>query len=553
MVRSLSHSLRPALPAHLAVVLLLLGGGTAHSETYAYDPAGRLTQVIYPGGTTLGFVYDSRGNLLSRLASAAGTDSDGDGLLDSVESLTGVFVDGSNTGTNPLVADTDGDGAADGEEVALGFDPLDAASTPAPIAAPALSPPGLAFLALLLGAVAFAVVRVRKRSSQFGAFGWWVALAAASGILAPEPAAATCGEVLSTDPGDWNTTNVLASGNNLEASFSPMVGFGSAEQIVDLSPHSAVFAAPLPTTASLSFTLQTTTAGFGGSSNQVQAFVEYDFRSAGGASLESGSRSVSGTTNQAFNVAIADIPSGTASFRLSFAAGYTPFFMAGTAARMLGYSLVINGIDTSVCGDGVAECAEECDDGGLNSDVNPNACRTSCQLPSCGDGVVDTGEACDDDEGCTDECEVEPPPGDGSDSSSNFPQSATTGDPINTYTGELVEGPFADFALGGPTRLSFARRYASSLTADLASDGGLGRGWLHNFELSLDDSSGNAEVRFLWGRLLVFTPASGGGWELSSPQDPIFQLVDDGAERVLLDPLSRLRYRFDATGQLASV
>ncbi len=81
-------------------------------------------------------------------------DTDGDGLLDGVETNTGVFVSATNTGTNPRVADTDGDGLSDGEEAALtplpnlfavdsdgdgapdawevhtGFDPTNATSTP---------------------------------------------------------------------------------------------------------------------------------------------------------------------------------------------------------------------------------------------------------------------------------------------------------------------------------------------------------------------------------------------------------------------------------------
>jgi hypothetical protein len=44
-------------------------------------------------------------------------DTDGDGLLDSVETNTGIYVDASNTGTDPNKADTDGDGLNDGDEV----------------------------------------------------------------------------------------------------------------------------------------------------------------------------------------------------------------------------------------------------------------------------------------------------------------------------------------------------------------------------------------------------------------------------------------------------
>ncbi len=51
-------------------------------------------------------------------------DDDDDGLNDVVETDTGVFVDETDTGTDPLVADTDGDGLTDGDEVNVyGSDP----------------------------------------------------------------------------------------------------------------------------------------------------------------------------------------------------------------------------------------------------------------------------------------------------------------------------------------------------------------------------------------------------------------------------------------------
>jgi len=49
------------------------------------------------------------------------------------------------------------------------------------------------------------------------------------------------------------------------------------------------------------------------------------------------------------------------------------------------------------CGDGeINSPDEDCDDGAGNSDTEPDACRSDCQVAVCGDGVVDTGEACDD-------------------------------------------------------------------------------------------------------------------------------------------------------------
>jgi hypothetical protein len=52
-------------------------------------------------------------------------DSDGDGLLNSVETDTGTFVDENDTGTDPFDADTDDDGIEDGAEITQGTDPLD--------------------------------------------------------------------------------------------------------------------------------------------------------------------------------------------------------------------------------------------------------------------------------------------------------------------------------------------------------------------------------------------------------------------------------------------
>ena len=46
-------------------------------------------------------------------------DTDGDGLKDGVETNTGTYVSAANTGTNPLKADTDSDSLSDGAEVGL--------------------------------------------------------------------------------------------------------------------------------------------------------------------------------------------------------------------------------------------------------------------------------------------------------------------------------------------------------------------------------------------------------------------------------------------------
>ena len=69
-------------------------------------------------GTFTVSTLGSNSAYLAKLATPV-VDTDGDGLLDSVETNTGIFVDASDTGTDPNNPDTDGDGLNDGEEITL--------------------------------------------------------------------------------------------------------------------------------------------------------------------------------------------------------------------------------------------------------------------------------------------------------------------------------------------------------------------------------------------------------------------------------------------------
>lgn len=71
-------------------------------------------------------------------------------------------------------------------------------------------------------------------------------------------------------------------------------------------------------------------------------------------------------------------------------------------------------VTPAVCGNGVREGAEQCDDGDANANT-PNACRTNCTNPDCGDQIVDNAspynEQCDDGntddtDGCTNVCMI---------------------------------------------------------------------------------------------------------------------------------------------------
>jgi hypothetical protein len=92
-----------------------------------------------------------------------GIDRDEDTLPNGVETNTGTFVHANDTGTNPALADTDGDGFDDGAEVAAGTDPTDPLDFPgAPeVSVPALG--GLAQALLVAALLLVAQLRLRRR------------------------------------------------------------------------------------------------------------------------------------------------------------------------------------------------------------------------------------------------------------------------------------------------------------------------------------------------------------------------------------------------------
>ena len=69
------------------------------------------------GTQTVSFSVDNLDTDGDGISDATDPDDDNDGLNDTVETNTGTFVDATNTGTNPLLADTDGDGYNDAPEV----------------------------------------------------------------------------------------------------------------------------------------------------------------------------------------------------------------------------------------------------------------------------------------------------------------------------------------------------------------------------------------------------------------------------------------------------
>ena len=90
--------------------------------------------------------------------------------------------------------------------------------------------------------------------------------------------------------------------------------------------------------------------------------------------------------------------------------------LAGALAVSIGLGQGCSGADgtndasatsgSGVCGDGLVQGTEQCDDGNTNDN---DSCSNSCTLAGCGDGIVQAGEECDDgntadDDACANDC-----------------------------------------------------------------------------------------------------------------------------------------------------
>jgi cysteine-rich repeat protein len=81
---------------------------------------------------------------------------------------------------------------------------------------------------------------------------------------------------------------------------------------------------------------------------------------------------------------------------------------------VVGISLAVPSIAKAVCGDGIVDIGEECDDGNT---VDGDGCSSTCVLEECGNGIIEGVEECDDgntnnDDSCRSDCTI-PVCGDG--------------------------------------------------------------------------------------------------------------------------------------------
>ena len=109
------------------------------------------------------------------LSDPCDTDDDDDWLLDIYETDTRIFIDETNTGSDPLNPDTNGNGINDGEEVYSGGDPNSAPTpmpTPTPNGSPTASPtptptpePGV-ILQLVIGGIGLAFLNKSRQPAK---------------------------------------------------------------------------------------------------------------------------------------------------------------------------------------------------------------------------------------------------------------------------------------------------------------------------------------------------------------------------------------------------
>ena len=147
---------------------------------------------------------------------------------------------------------------------------------------------------------------------------------------------------------------------------------------------------------------------------------------------------------------------------------------------------------------------------------------------------------------------------------SDSPYALLDGDPVQMATGELVTEPSKDLDLGGPLALTFERVYAARLFKEGFPIGSLGPNWLHNFDLSLTLSSSDfipdytpdrLSAQFLWGKVVSFHKV-GDAWQLTSPQETVYQLQEDpdSGDLVFMDPSTSRLYLFRASdGKLMEI
>lgn len=185
------------------------------------------------------------------------------------------------------------------------------------------------------------------------------------------------------------------------------------------------------------------------------------------------------------------------------------------------------GSTAPVCGNGVVEGDEACDEGAENADDVPGACRTDCSEAGCGDGVIDPGEGCDDGgieagDGCSPTCEPEAVCGDGV---REAPEACDDG---NTEPGDGCDGACAlEVGVCGGSIVDLNAEAVFDSNSFLYDGTSLGSG--NDASASCTSGDGEEQVLALWvGRRARLTLTTDGG--LSAGGDTLVSVRTDCAD-----------------------
>ena len=136
-------------------------------------------------------------------------------------------------------------------------------------------------------------------------------------------------------------------------------------------------------------------------------------------------------------------------------------------------------------------------------------------------------------------------------SSASRPASGRSGDPVDTFTGELVLDEAPDLDMGGPLPLRFTRYYASKLRINFVV-GDLGDNWRHGFDWRIHSAGTLATLVTSRGKVLKFLE-EGSAWNLQTATDHPVRLARDGTDWVCIDPSDDLVRRFEGSGRMTRI
>jgi RHS repeat-associated protein len=136
-------------------------------------------------------------------------------------------------------------------------------------------------------------------------------------------------------------------------------------------------------------------------------------------------------------------------------------------------------------------------------------------------------------------------------STASRPTSGRTGDPVDTFNGELYFHEPPDLDLGGDLPLRFQRYYASRLRLWFIV-GDMGDNWRHSFEWRINNNGTVLHLTNERGKVAKYLKM-GADWVLQNNVDTPYVVESVATAFQVSDPSTNLLYSFDAAGKLTEI